>query len=231
MEDVNRRYPQILRILSAFAVVAAAVLATAIGASPASAEDPSVIAEAVSEDGVFVAPGRSEIDEAELEAVVQNLRFQALRVVVVAPNDPQPSSAAFARRIQEATDADIAIVFPPESEDEEVEVRVEAFVIDDLQENHYRALQEARGFSDPARSVEAFGKEIQAEREVERPAIIGQLLWALALMGIGLIVIFGLERAVAAAKSKSSTNGQITAPGPPAEAESAKVTTASSEAR
>lgn len=268
IEDVVRGLRQLCCLIGGLALIAFTLLTTVVGITPAAAEDPGFVADAVAEDGVFVAPGRSDVDEAELEAIVQSLRFEALRVVVVAPNDPQPSNEAFARRIQEATDADVAIVFPPPQdptptdsaigeentvEDTVEEAQVEAYVIDDLQENHYRALQEAREFSDPARSVEAFAEEIQAEREVEQPAIIGQLSWALVLMAIGLIVIFALERVVNRALGRSSSNSDRSKPASPSgpagtgpsntgpsktgpsndlsNGQSAKVATASSEAR
>ncbi|MGI9614248.1 MAG: hypothetical protein ACR2QO_15160, partial [Acidimicrobiales bacterium] len=89
------------------------VLGLAMG-SAASAESPTAVAEDLAIDGVYVAPGRADIDETMIAESIREARARGLRLVVVAPIDPQPSAEAFARRVLEASDADAALVFPPD---------------------------------------------------------------------------------------------------------------------
>ena len=67
-----------------------------------------------------------DLNEELMVTTVQQARARGLRLVVVAPIDPQPVAAAFARRVQEASDADAAIVFPTEG-------GFEAHVIDEFE--------------------------------------------------------------------------------------------------
>lgn len=166
------------------------VLSPLLSVGVAQAETPTEVAEEVESDGVYVARGRDDIDEEAMAAVVQDQRFDGLRLVIVAPRDPQPTARAFARRVQEATDADIAIVFPIQGE-------LEAYVIEDLGERKLRALTEARRLTDPVRSVETFAREITTEPEAETPAIIGQITRAVIYMAAGLLIIVLIEQLIA----------------------------------
>ncbi len=169
------------------AVVVAAVLAV-IGllATPAAAEDPLEVAEELAIDGVFVAPGR-DIDEAGMAAAVQEARARGLNLVVIAPRDPQPSVTAFARRVQEASDADVAIVFPTEG-------GLEAFAIEDFESAHIRSLTAARAKAGPVEAVETYTEELLTEPTTDLPPIIGQLITIVVLMALVLAAAVAIEQ-------------------------------------
>ncbi len=184
-----------------------AALCSLVGIGPVLAETPGRVAEGVEDDGVFVGFQRTDIDEAALIAAVEDVRFDGLRLIAVAPRDPQPTAAAFARRIQEETDADAALVFP-------VDGQLETYVIEDLNGDRVRATLAAREFADPARAVEAFAAEITTERESETPEIVGQVMNALVLMALVIGVVVAIEQIVAmikrsraAARAEAMTGG------------------------
>lgn len=164
-----------------------------LAAPPADAETPSRVAEGVENDGVFVGFRRLDIDEDALIAAVEDVRFDGLRLIAVAPIDPQPSAAAFARRVQEETDADAALVFPPDGQ-------LETYVIEDLNSGRVRATEAARQFADPARAVEVFAAEITSERDSETPPIVRQLMNALVIMALIVGVVVAIEQIVAIIK-------------------------------
>lgn len=175
------------------AVLMATVFAGAFLASAAMAESPIDVAEEVADDGVFVGFGRRDIDEESLIAAVEDARFDGLRIVAVAPRDPQPTPKAFARRIQEQTDADAALVFPDEGP-------LETYVIEDLSAARIRATESARQFSDPARAVQAFTAEVGSTRDAGTPEIVGQIMRVLVLLTLVVGVVVALEQAVALLK-------------------------------
>lgn len=164
------------------------VVVLAIASTPVGAETPSELAEELAVDGVYVAPSRDDVDEAALEAVVEDLRFESLRINVVAPVDPVPDTKAFARRIQEKMSSDAAIVFPPPQTDPEAEpAQLEAYAVDDLSDGLIRALSAARAEPDPAEAVRVFASELTVEPDAGRPAIIGRLI----LLGLLLAAVLG----------------------------------------
>lgn len=158
-----------------------------LAATPAGAESPQLVADEVAVDGVFVAPGRTDLMEEELVTVVQQARARGLRLIVVAPLDPAPDAAAFARRVQEASDVDAAIVFP-------LEGGVEAHVIDDLELAHLRALGAARSKASPVDAVEAYTAELLAEPIREMPAVVNQLVTVVVLLALILAAAVAVEQ-------------------------------------
>jgi hypothetical protein len=184
---LNVRVPLLLAALG-MAALGMMVLSFA-ATSPAGAEPPSQVAEEVADDGVFVGFGRRDIDEEALIAAVEDARFDALRIVAVAPRDPQPGPAAYARRIQEETEADAALVFPMEGP-------VEVYVIEDLDANRVRAVEAARQADDPASAVAVFAREINSVRETGTPEIVGQIMRALVIMALVIGVVVTIEQAV-----------------------------------
>ncbi len=190
----------IVRALLALVIPALCVLGFA---GPARAESPTEVAEELAEDGVYVGIGRGSIDETALIAAVEEARFEGLRVVVVMPNDPQPSASAFARRIQEASEADAALVFPEEGQ-------LETYVVDDLSGSRIRATERARQLSDPARAVEAFTEELMAENEAGTPAIVGRLINALILFTLIVGAVVAAELIMdRTRKSKPETKAEV----------------------
>ncbi len=155
-----------------------------------SAESPILVAEEAAADGVYIAPGRADFDEEALIAAVEDARFDGLRMIVVAPLDPQPTPAAFARRIQEQTELDAALVFPIEGE-------LETYAIDELSASRIRATEAAREFTDPTRSVEAFATEIMSVREAGTPEMVNRVLRALVLLTLVVGVVVALEMGIA----------------------------------
>ncbi len=162
-------------------------LLTVMVGVPAAAESPTLVAEEVALDGVFVAQGRHDIDEELLAITVQQARARGLRLVVAAPIDPQPTALAFARRLQEASDADAAIVFP-------VGGGFEAHVIDELEADHLRALGAARSKASPVDAVEAFSAELLVEPSRDLPPIVNQLLTIVVLLALALAGAAALEQ-------------------------------------
>ncbi|MDH5291103.1 MAG: hypothetical protein OEY41_14005, partial [Acidimicrobiia bacterium] len=122
-------------------------MAALVGPPAALAESPTVLASELAIDGAYVAPERSDVSEADLVEQTGRARALGLRLVVVVPNDPRPSPQAFARRILEATDSDVALVFPPGG-------GLEASVADDFRSQSLRALSAARSKADPVLATE-----------------------------------------------------------------------------
>ncbi|MGI9598379.1 MAG: DUF6676 family protein [Acidimicrobiales bacterium] len=182
------------------AALLAASLALLLFVPAAGAESPSTVAEELADDGVFIGFGRGEVDEEALIAAVEDARFDGLRLVVVVPRDPQPTPAAFARRIQEQTEADAAIVFPSEG-------ALETYVIEDLSTSRIRATEAAREFADPARAVTAFATEMSSTRETGTPAIVNQIMRVLVLMALVIGVVVAIEQGIALLKRQTSKAG------------------------
>lgn len=153
----------------------------------AAAESPIEVADELSIDGVYIAPGREEMDEEGLAASIQQARARGLRLVVVAPIDPQPDAASFARRIQEASDADAAIVFPAEG-------GLEAHVIDEFESARLRALGTARSKASPVAAVEAFSEELLTEPNRALPSIVGQIVAIVVLLALALAGAVAIEQ-------------------------------------
>ncbi len=190
----SSRHKRATNALSKFAVLGAVALTimAAFGFAPSlvSAESPIEVAEEVADDGVFIGFGRPGVDEEALIAAVEDARFDGLRIVAIIPRDPQPNAAAYARRIQERTEADAALVFPKEGP-------LETYVIEDLSASRIRATEAAREFNDPARAVQAFANEVLAEREAGTPEIVGQIMNALVLMTLVVGAVVILEQVIA----------------------------------
>ena len=72
------------------------------------AENISFVIDEVSADGVYVGKTMTHIDEAELVETVRQIGTD-YKVIVIAPDNPQPSAAAFARRIGEQTNTPVLL--------------------------------------------------------------------------------------------------------------------------
>ena len=162
------------------------VLGLAAG-GPAAAESPVAVAEDLAIDGVYVAPGREDIDETMIAESIREARARGLRLVVVAPIDPQPSAEAFARRVLEASDADAALVFPTEG-------GLEGHVIDELESASLRALTAGRSKASPQDAVEAFTVELLTEPDRSLPPIVGQLVRGVLVLAILLAGAVAIEQ-------------------------------------
>jgi len=186
--------------LGRLSIVLVVALASVAGLAPmAAAESPAALVDELNQDGVYVSRVRVDIDEESVEAAIKEVSFTGLRLVAVAPIDPQPNGSAFARRIQEAVDADAAIIFMEDGS-------LETFVIDDLAPARIRATEKAQAVEDPARAVLVFADELTSERSPGRPAIIGQLIMAVLLMGLVVGLIVGVEQSISATRRRKETS-------------------------
>lgn len=192
------------RVRSVMTALVAVVLALA-AVTPAGAESPTEVAEELATDGVFVAPGR-EIDEAGLAVAVEEARARGLRLVVVVPNDPQPTVTAFARRVQEASDADVAIVFP-------IEGGVEAFAIEEFESAHIRSLTAARAKSSPVEAVETYTEQLLTEPTTSLPPIVGQLITIVVLLALVLAGAVAVEQLLRRMLSRGNRTKRPSSPG------------------
>jgi hypothetical protein len=182
------------RVLTALAVTALAVTGLAVilvgvGAIPAGAESPRVVADELAIDGAYVAPERSDVDEALLVEQANQARALGLKLVVVVPIDPQPDAKAFARRVLEASDTDVAIVFPPGG-------GIEVEVVEDLESGSFRALAAARSKSDSVLATEVFIRELLAEPDRPVPAVVSQTIFGVLVLAAALAAVVILEQSV-----------------------------------
>ncbi len=162
------------------AVVAAALLcAVFVMLRPAMAENPSDVVAELADDGVYVAPRRAaEVEAVLFLPVVERARSEGVTMNVLWPEDPQPSTGAFARRMQEATSVDVVLVFGPDGS-------LGAFVSEDYEDSEIRAMSAARELSDPVAMSDAFLGGLLEEPVRERPAIVNDLVrWIAILVGV-----------------------------------------------
>ncbi len=153
----------------------------------AGAESPIVVGGELAVDGVFVAPERPEVSESQLVESVKQARALGLRLVVVVPNDPQPDPKAFARRILEASDADVALVFPPDG-------GLEANVVDEFASVGLRALTAARSKSNPVVATDTFTQELLAEPSRSIPPVVSRTVLGVVVLAVILAAVVMLEQ-------------------------------------
>lgn len=168
----------VFRLTAAASVV---VLAGLVAASPAAAENPSELQADLADDGVYIAPARAgDIDGGTVLPVVERARTEGLSMYVLWPNDPQPNTDAFARRIQEQYQVDVVLVFGPEGQ-------LGSFVSEDYEAESIRAVAAARDTDDPAATADAYLTGLLEEPDRERPAIVNRLVRWIAIM-VGALV-------------------------------------------
>jgi len=151
----------------------------ALSASAAFAENPIDIVAELADDGVFIAPSRStEADPGMFIPVIERARADGVTMAVVWPEDPQPNTGAFARRVQEASLADVVLVFGPDD-------TFGSFVSEDYEEDSIRASAAARSVSEPSARASAYLTGLLEEPVRERPAIVNQLVrWIIILLAV-----------------------------------------------
>lgn len=164
-------------------------LVAVLAVAPVAAESPGVVAEQLAIDGAYVAPERRDVDERPLIEQTNRARALGLKLVVVVPNDPQPDPRSFARRILEASTADVALVFPPGG-------GLEASVIDEYRIQNARALAAARSKSDPAAATESYAAELLAAPPRAVPSIVTRTMLAVVVLATVLGVSVVIEQAI-----------------------------------
>ena len=154
----------------------------ALTATPAVAENPSDLIPELADDGVYIAPSRSsEADAGMFITVVERARADGVTLAVVWPEDPQPNTGAFARRVQEASFADVVLVFGPED-------TFGSFVAEDYEEGSIRASAAARLVDEPVAKTSAYLTGLLEEPVRERPAIVNELVRWIVLLLAALVV-------------------------------------------
>ncbi len=144
----------------------------------ASAENPVDVLPDLTDDGVYVASSRvGDADPSAVIPVIQRAQAEGLTMSILWPSEPQPTTSAFARRVQEAGESDVVLVFGPEGD-------FGSFVAEDYEDGSIRAVNAARAAVSPAAKADAFLTGLLEEPVRERPAIINSLVrWIAILLG------------------------------------------------
>lgn len=180
--------------LSFTAALAPIALATVAMVNPAMAETPTEVIAGLADDGVFVAPNATQVDQAvvpELAGVVASARSVGINLVIVGPVDPQPDAESFSFRVLQAAEADAVLmadavlVLPPEGE-------LEASVVDDYTDFVVPALEAARQAPTPQAAAEAFVARLAQEPDRSLPGTVQTIITVVALMlgVLGIAVVF-----------------------------------------
>jgi phage gp36-like protein len=172
---------RIAGLLIGFVALVSAVflVVVSIDLQEASAENPSDVVPDLADDGVYVAPRRAaEVDPTAFLPVIERARIEGLSMYVLWPEEPQPNTGAFARRVQEATEVDVVLVFGPDGSRGN-------FVSEEYEEAAIRATSAARAFTEPVAEADAFLTGLLEEPVRDRPAIINDLVrWIAILLGV-----------------------------------------------
>ncbi len=172
------------------------------------AEGLGFVIDEIADDNTYVGSTREDINEAELIAAVEEVNtFTGLRLIVVAPDNPQPSASAFARRLQEETKAEV-LLFPKGD-------RVVSSVTEDLSQprdadintrarNQACATRAAWSQETQANAVNAFGDRLADGCPFEPPTFLLLVLGGLALSlgAFGLVTL--KENEIKVAKRNAS---------------------------
>lgn len=155
---------------------------SAVFASPAAAENPADVLAGLADDGVYIAASRgSEADPGAFLPVIEEARAEGVSLAIVWPEDPQPNTGAFARRVQEASTFDVVLVYGPEGD-------FGSFVAEEFDEGAIRASAAARPVAEPAERASAFLTGLLEEPVRERPAIVNRLVRWIIILLVALVV-------------------------------------------
>lgn len=153
------------------------VLVTAV-----SAENPVDVVSELADDGVYIASSRAgDADPSAVILVIQRAQAEGLTMGILWPSEPQPTTSAFARRVQEAGEMDVVLVFGPDGE-------FGSFVAEDYEDGSIRAVNAARAAVSPSAKADAFLTGLLEEPVRERPAIINSLVRWIAILLAALVV-------------------------------------------
>lgn len=153
----------------------------AFGVTPSAAENPGDVVSDLADDGVYIAPGRAEEAEpASFLPVIEKARAAGATMAVVWPDDPQPNTGAFARRVQEEGMFDVVLVFGSDGV-------LGSFVSEDYEEGAIRASAAARAASAPTAKASAYLTGLLEEPIRERPAIVNVLVRWIVILLVALV--------------------------------------------
>ncbi len=194
LSGVIRTLPQSLARLIALVVglfVALSVGAVGSGQTMfnlvASAESPTEVVEASTGSGIYVARSRQDIDPSTFDRAIASANSAGLNLVVVVPDDPQPSAKAFALRVRQAgEDIDAVLLVDAQGQ-------VFTSVGEDYSDAASRASEAAESGLAPGRAASAFVHELTVELVVEQPALFGRIMNYAAVLFVVLAVVIMLE--------------------------------------
>ncbi len=150
-------------------------------ANAVSAENPVDVMPELVDDGVYIASSRAgDADPSSVIPVIQRAQTAGLTMSVLWPSEPQPTTSAFARRVQEAGELDVVLVFGPEGE-------FGSFVAEDYEDGAIRAVNAAREAVSPSAKADAFLTGLLEDPVRERPAIINSLVRWIAILLAALV--------------------------------------------
>ena len=154
-------------------------------------ESISFVADEVGDDGVYIGK-TSELDEEAIIEAVREVRTNSeLRLIVVAPDNPQPTAAAFARRLHDKTLASVlllredgrAVSYVPEDKTLPRDSEVNA-----IARNQACATSAAWEQKDEVRAVKVFADRLSNGCPFEPPtfllAVVGSLLFLVGILGV-----------------------------------------------
>jgi hypothetical protein len=141
------------------------VIGPALSAVPVSAETPAEVVEGANGGGLFIAPGIGAFDEVALVAVVERAQRLGIQMLIVAASDPQPDDAAFALRVRQRADVEVALLFGPEGE-------IEASVVDEYKNHYPRSLESAKAATTPDEAADLFLTQLTTEPDRSFPDVI-----------------------------------------------------------
>lgn len=133
--------------------------------APVGAETPTEVVEQTAVDGVYIARGVDPIDETLLIPVVERAQREGIEMVIIAPRDPQPDPEAFALRVRQAAEADVALSLGPEG-------GIYASVVEDYEDGIIRALNAAEAETNPGAAADVFLTELTTEPDRPLPEVI-----------------------------------------------------------
>ena len=163
------------------AFFALAVTPVALTVTPAAAENPGDLLPELADDGVYIASSRSsEADPGMFLPVIERARADGVSMAVLWPDNPQPNTGAFARRIQEASLIDVVLVFGPDG-------AFGSFVSEDYEEASIRASAAARVSAEPTTQASAYLTGLLEEPVRERPAIVNELVRWIVILLVALV--------------------------------------------
>ncbi|MFT7601201.1 MAG: hypothetical protein ACI8TP_004152 [Acidimicrobiales bacterium] len=152
----------------------------------ASAETPAEVVAEVGDDGVYIsptidAPDGTPLDAASFRPTVEEAQRLGIRLLVIAPADPQPDAESFALRVRQAADVEAVVLFAADG-------NVYGSVVDDYDTGYIRALAGARSAPTADLAVQTFLDQLVTEPDRPLPSVIATIVRSV----IYLVIILGL---------------------------------------
>ncbi len=158
-------------------------------AGPAAAETPIEVANAVADDGVYIAAGFDiDAEEADIAVAIAEARREGLEIIAIAPRSPQPDAESFGLRVLQASGTagyDAVVVFTEDGQHQVV-------VIDEYKNRILRSIEAAQQAPNAAASISAVTTAMLAEPDPSVPAAIdvvsGWVFTLIAILAIAVIL-------------------------------------------